>query len=217
MEKIFSSYLERTISIRDTAARDSLKENFYHGFLLGILRYKEDWLVLSNRESGQGYSDILIEIYPEKIGIIIELKYAQKSQLDSACQNALTQIIEKDYAAVLRKDGMQTILKYGIACRYKQCRVIVENNTKKHPEIISSGIMLRMHLISGCFYLISYFSNLISNQHLQTFHYLRTITLLSRQLYPHCRQPKHCRLLMHLLRKNQPKMYPHCSLLPQMW
>lgn len=126
MEKMFSSYLERTISIRDTAARDSLKENFYHGFLLGILRYKEDWLVLSNRESGQGYSDILIEIYPEKIGIIIELKYAQKSQLDSACQNALTQINEKDYAAVLREDGMQTILKYGIACRYKQCRIIVE-------------------------------------------------------------------------------------------
>lgn len=126
VEKMFSSYLERTISIRDTAARDSLKENFYHGFLLGILRYKKDWLVLSNRESGQGYSDILIEIYPEKIGIIIELKYAQKSQLDSACQNALTQINEKDYAAVLREDGMQTILKYGIACRYKQCRVIVE-------------------------------------------------------------------------------------------
>lgn len=126
VERMFSSYLERTISIRDTASRDSLKENFYHGFLLGILRYQEDWLVLSNRESSQGYSDILIEIYPEKIGIIIELKYAQKSQLDSACQDALNQINEKDYAAVLREDGMQTILKYAIACRYKQCRVIVE-------------------------------------------------------------------------------------------
>ena len=131
VEQILCSYLEKTISIRDTAARSDLKENFYHGFLLGLLRSMEDWLVLSNRETGEGYSDIIIEIFPEKIGIVIELKYAGENSLEHECRAALDQINAKDYTAALRCDGMQTILKYGIAFRYKQCRVM----TEQHPKI----------------------------------------------------------------------------------
>lgn len=125
-EKIFSSYLERTISIRDTAVRKDLKENFYHGFLLGLLSYKHDWLVLSNRESGGGYADIQVEIFPEKIGIIIEMKYASQNDLEFSCREALQQISKRDYTAQLREDGMETILRYGIACSRKKCRVMVE-------------------------------------------------------------------------------------------
>lgn len=129
-EELFSSYLSRTISIRDTAVQKGLKENFYHGFLLGLLRYKEDWLILSNRESGEGYGDILIELDPEQIGIVIELKYAPKDQFDQACRIALEQIRRKDYTSRLREDGMKKILKYAIACHYKKCRILLE----RQPE-----------------------------------------------------------------------------------
>ena len=123
VENVFTSWLERTVSIRDTAVRKDLKENFYHGFLLGILRYQTEWNVFSNLESGDGYSDILIEILSEKIGIVIEMKYAEKGKLEEACQAAIEQIEEKDYAARLREEGMETILAYGIACFRKWCRV----------------------------------------------------------------------------------------------
>ena len=59
VEDIFESYLKKTISIRDTFVRKTLKENFYHGILLGILGVKEEWGVFSNQETGDGYSDIL--------------------------------------------------------------------------------------------------------------------------------------------------------------
>ena len=122
-ESVFTSWLGRTVSIRDTAVRKDLNETFYHGFLLGILRYQTEWDIRSNQESGDGYSDIQIEILPEKTGIVIELKYAEKGKLEEACQEALGQIEEKTYAARLREEGMETILAYGVACFRKQCRV----------------------------------------------------------------------------------------------
>ena len=122
-ESVFTSWLGRTVSIRDTAVRKDLKETFYHGFLLGILRYQTEWDIRSNQESGDGDSDIQIEILPEKTGIVIELKYAEKGKLEEACQEALGQIEEKTYAARLREEGMETILAYGVACFRKQCRV----------------------------------------------------------------------------------------------
>lgn len=125
VERRFQSYLTQTISIRDTAVANDRKENFYHGILLGLLGYKDSWDVFSNRESGNGYSDIMVEVPDERIGIVIELKYADQGKLDEACQNALDQIEEKGYAAELLEDGMETILKYGIACCRKQCRVRV--------------------------------------------------------------------------------------------
>ena len=129
VQKMFGDYLRRTISIRDTAARNDLKENYYHGLLLGLLGYKENWHVVSNRESGDGYSDILAEIDEKKTGIVIEVKYAADGDLDAACRTALRQIGEKNYCDLLYDDGMKTVLKYGAACYKKRCRIMMERET----------------------------------------------------------------------------------------
>lgn len=126
VEKQFTAYLAKTISIRDTFVQKPTKENFYHGIFQGILGFKGDWYVKSNRESGNGYSDIQIEIEDEDIGIIIEMKYAEKGAYEAACAEALKQIAEKGYADQLKEEGIQTILKYGIACYKKKCRVVLE-------------------------------------------------------------------------------------------
>ena len=123
IERQFTSYLKKTISIRGTAVRKERKENFYHGILLGLLSHREDWLLLSNAESGAGYSDILIEIPDENTGIVIELKYSESRNMEAACQKALEQIEEKNYAEHLMEDDMDTIFKYGIACRRNACTV----------------------------------------------------------------------------------------------
>ena len=126
VEKQFTEYLKKTISIRDTFVRRPTKENFYHGILLGILGFKASWIVTSNRESGDGYSDIQIQIEDEEIGIAIEVKYAQSADLEAECRKALEQIEMRDYAQALRAEGMKTIWKYAIACYKKRCRVMVE-------------------------------------------------------------------------------------------
>jgi len=123
-ERQFADYLKKTISIRDTFVRQDTKENFYHGILIGILGYKSGWYVSSNKEAGEGYSDIQIEIEDEKIGIVIEVKYAHDSDLEGVCGEALTQIEKKGYARQLYTDGMEKVLKYGIACYKKECRVV---------------------------------------------------------------------------------------------
>ena len=123
IEELFNDYLWNTISIRDTAGRKEQRESFYHGILLGILGCQDEWLVKSNAESGIGYSDILIEIRKNRIGIVIEMKYAQDGNLEAACQDALRQIEEKSYEARLKEDGMRNIIKYGIACYKKECKV----------------------------------------------------------------------------------------------
>ncbi|MCD8129978.1 MAG: AAA family ATPase [Lachnospiraceae bacterium] len=126
VEQLFTKFMEKTISIRDTAVKKEFKESFYHGILLGIFMFKNDWSVDSNRESGEGYFDIAIEIEDESVGIIIEVKYAEGERFEAACEEAIRQINENDYAAELRQDDMQRILKYGIACYKKKCRVILE-------------------------------------------------------------------------------------------
>ena len=116
IEQIFGDYLWNTISIRDTATTKAKKENFYHGILLGLLGYKASWLIKSNAESGTGYSDILVEVPDNRTGIVIELKYAEDGDMDSACSRALEQIEEKEYVDKLRQDGMRNFIKYGMAC-----------------------------------------------------------------------------------------------------
>lgn len=123
IEKQFHEYLWNTISIRDTFVKGK-KENFYHGILLGLLSYKASWAVSSNRESGEGYSDIVVEVGRERLGIIIEVKYSEDGNLEKGCAEALRQIEDNDYEEVLRENGMQTILKYGIACYKKLCKVV---------------------------------------------------------------------------------------------
>lgn len=123
IEELFGNYLWNTISIRDTAT--AKKENFYHGMLLGLLGYKDNWIIRSNAESGTGYSDILIEIPESRTGIVIEVKYAEKGKMKDACIKALSQIEERKYAAKLEDDGMRSVIKYGIACYKKECRVVI--------------------------------------------------------------------------------------------
>ena len=124
IEKLLNEYLWNTISIRDTSGREK-KENFYHGMILGLLRYKENWLVKSNAESGEGYSDILIEVPESRTGIVVEIKYAEDAAFDSSCDKAIQQIEEKHYEAALLGDGMENIVKYGIACYRKRCKVLL--------------------------------------------------------------------------------------------
>lgn len=125
VEKQFTEFLRKTISIRDTFVRKQTKENFYHGILLGLLGFKETWSVASNRESGEGFNDIQIEIDDEELGIVIEVKYAQEDDLDAECRKALAQIEKCGYADRLYEDGMRKVLRYGIACYKKRCRVII--------------------------------------------------------------------------------------------
>ena len=118
----------RMISILDTKAPDDMKENFYHGLLLGLLRGSNpDWLIKSNRESGDGFSDILIKPENPDLGIVIEVKYAKEFKgLDAACDAAMVQIKQKRYDETLRDEGRCDILAYGIAFCRKRCKVAGE-------------------------------------------------------------------------------------------
>lgn len=127
-ERQLNVYLRKTISIRDTFVRKRLKENFYHGILLGLLSFKASWSVFSNRESGDGYSDILVEIAEEDMGIIIEVKYSDDGDLESACQKALEQVKKNQYEEELYDDGIEKILKYGIAFYKKRCMVMLADH-----------------------------------------------------------------------------------------
>lgn len=124
IEEGFNAYLSKTISIRDNNVRRTMKENFYHGILLGIFGNMDGWQVSSNAESGEGYSDISIEVAGREIGIVIELKYAENAGFDEACRAALQQILDRRYEETLVKDGMKTIYRYGIACYRKRCKVL---------------------------------------------------------------------------------------------
>lgn len=123
IENLLDKYLWNSISIRDTAVKTGMKENFYHGMLLGLLQYENNWIIKSNAESGEGYSDISIKT-PERIGVVIELKYAQDNNLEKWCTQALDQIERNRYETNLVDDGMKTIIKYGIAFYKKNCKVM---------------------------------------------------------------------------------------------
>ena len=124
IQEMLDDYLWDSISVRDTAVRRNMKENFYHGMLLGLLQSQDNWLVRSNAETGEGYSDISIQT-PDRIGIVIELKYADDGNLEAACGEALKQIEEKKYAEGLKRRGAKKIIKYGIAFCEKECMVVM--------------------------------------------------------------------------------------------
>ena len=124
IQEMLSDYLWDSISVRDTAVRKNMKENFYHGMLLGLLRSQGSWRVKSNAEAGEGYSDISIQT-PDRTGIVIELKYADDGNLQKACGEALKQIEEKKYAEGMKRWGTKKILKYGIAFYEKECMVVM--------------------------------------------------------------------------------------------
>lgn len=129
VEEGFNAYLARTISIRDAGAHRGRKENFYHGVLLGLLSHREDWAVFSNAESGDGFSDILVESGGGELGIVIEVKYPDGGDLDKGCREALEQIERMGYEEKLRQEDVEKVLKYGIACNRKKCRVVKGQET----------------------------------------------------------------------------------------
>ena len=108
-----------------------MKENFYHGMLLGLFQAQGDWSVESNSESGIGYVDIQITVPAEKTGCIIEVKYAENGSYDKACNEAMKQIDEAGYTKKLKKNDMQTIHKYAIAFYKKRCKVIYKREASE--------------------------------------------------------------------------------------
>lgn len=124
IEEGFTAYLRKTISIRDDSVGKDRKENFYHGILLGLFGNMAGWKVKSNAESGDGYSNIIVEVEDDEIGIVIELKYAENARFDAACEKALKQIRDNHYEEALTDDGMKTIYRYGMACYKKRCKVV---------------------------------------------------------------------------------------------
>ena len=132
VENLLGEYLRKTISIRDTFVKRQMKENFYHGILIGILGFEDTWSVSSNKESGDGYSDILVETDDGETGIILELKYAEDGKLDESCREALPQINLRRYEEELLDEGVEHILKYGIAFYKKRCRVMLADVDTDH-------------------------------------------------------------------------------------
>lgn len=127
IQQELTMFLGETISVFDTKARNEEKEIFYHGILLDILKNYSDWVVKSNRESGDGFADILLKPKNPDAGIIVELKYARSlHDLDQACERALEQIEDRRYDTELREDGRNDILAYGIAFCRKRCKVVVK-------------------------------------------------------------------------------------------
>ncbi len=124
IQEMLGDYLWDSISVRDTAVRRNMKENFYHGMLLGLLQNQDNWFVKSNAETGEGYSDISIQT-SDRVGIVIELKYADDGKLEKACSEALAQIEEKRYAEGMKRRSMKKIIKYGIAFYEKECMVVM--------------------------------------------------------------------------------------------
>ena len=119
MAQILSDNLMETISFYD------YQESYYHGFLAGMLKNIGNYIVLSNRESGNGRPDILLK-YPSVRGkaVIMEIKIARTYQeLERRCDEALKQIEDQKYEEALRQEGYSDILKYGIAFYRKECMV----------------------------------------------------------------------------------------------
>ena len=112
-------WLLRSISYHDGY------ENFYHGFLVGLLEYSDDYLVESNRESGTGRNDIVIKnVLTREIAVIIEIKSVVKNEtLDDMCDVALKQIEDRQYEVSLKNEGYKKIMKYGIAFEGKRCQI----------------------------------------------------------------------------------------------
>ena len=123
IEEIFTGYLREHVSIRDNTVRPEMKENFYHGYLLGILQVADGVYVKSNREAGDGYADLIIEF--RDVGAIIEIKYAENDRLDYWAAEALKQIDERHYDEAFDPDEFKTVHKYGMACYKRKCRVLM--------------------------------------------------------------------------------------------
>ena len=118
LNQIVGTWLEETISFYDE------KENYYHGFMAGLLSGFKGYKLKSNRESGDGRPDLLLlERYGRKTAIIFELKASKERTLDAMVNEALQQIEDRHYDSELIQEGYQKIIKYGVAFREKTCLI----------------------------------------------------------------------------------------------
>lgn len=114
--------LRKTISYYDST------ESFYHGLISGLLSGNVYYKVESNRETGDGRSDLVL--YQQDVAqnaVILEFKVCGKNETaDEAAKRALKQINDRDYESKAREDGYKNIIKYGVAFKGKMCYAIVE-------------------------------------------------------------------------------------------
>lgn len=127
VEERLTNALSRTISVLDPKGSEKEKEKSYHAFLSGLLVGNGTWGVLSNKETGDGYADLMVEMDDPNAAMILELKSVEKvSELQNACDRAIKQIHERRYDAYLRDEGRSDIWIYGIAFYKKRCKVAAE-------------------------------------------------------------------------------------------
>ena len=119
----------RKLLLQSVSCFDAVGENFYHGLLLGLCATMEQYMVTSNRESGEGRYDICLRPKIGNLpGVLIELKAGDncsEAALKELAQTALQQIEDRQYDTELRSNGIQTILKYGVAFSGKRVEVAV--------------------------------------------------------------------------------------------
>ena len=125
-EEALNNIMPKCISIRDTYSRKDMKENFYHGLLIGLMSCNGEWVVKSEQESGEGYPDILVKAVEKRAGCVFEIKYAEDGRFDETCRKAMQQIKDKKYADILKQEGVEKIYLYGIAFYRKFCKVVCE-------------------------------------------------------------------------------------------
>ena len=128
VEKAFTEILEQSISVRDSMAQKDHKENFYQGLLIGLLTPNNKRLVVeSNRESGNGYPDLILYTRNYSIGIIIELKYSESpKKLQEALDEGMKQIDNNRYVKIFDDEDAYVVRKFVIACHKKRCKVAVK-------------------------------------------------------------------------------------------
>lgn len=119
LEDLLCTWLTNTISCFDE------QENYYHGFVTGLVSGFSGYMVVSNRESGNGRFDLVVKQRSRwHHAAILEFKVVEKyNQMTKACEDALRQIEEKDYEASLRDEQYENIAKLGICFCQKRCRV----------------------------------------------------------------------------------------------
>ena len=121
--KLLTDLLVKTISIRDTAYSNVLKENYFHGLIAGVLATHKQWYVQSNVESGNGYVDLMLTSTTHNTGIVIEIKYAHDGNMDHALDLACKQISSRCYDQLFQVRGIETIIRVGIAFYRKKAEV----------------------------------------------------------------------------------------------
>lgn len=135
IEDILTKIMSRTISVLDPKGSETEKEKFYHALLAGILIGNGSWGVASNKESGEGFADLMVETDDINAGLIIEVKIADKiTELDRACERAMAQIYDRRYDEYLRNEGRSDIWAYGIAFYKKRCRVVAKKMEASRSE-----------------------------------------------------------------------------------